>query len=302
LQRNLQSEDNLHVRLRSVVSLQHKLFRVLWHGVNVALLASLAVLVYSAGWEYSVRRYLDGFSDAIVPANALPEQRVEAILDWMRQGPPRSAEPYPTGLAVRDPETTLNYQQLLSVCGTATNAFLNLARSSDLQVRRLLLLSPDRSAKHVVAEVLLNARWIVVDPTYRIVMRNAKGEMLTRKELQAPQNFAEATGKIPGYSPAYNYDNFAHVRMARLPLDGLRLRPVLDRVLPGWDEKVDWSLLLERESFFVLTAAALATLFLFLFRSFLAWYSDQWLKMPRFRLRSHLVRAGAAFFTTPEIK
>ena len=179
----------------------------------------LAALVYSAGWEYSVRRYLDGFSDAIVPANALPEQRVEAILDWMRQGPPRSAEPNPTGLAVRDPETTLNYQQLLSVCGTATNAFLNLARSSGLQVRRLLLLSPDRAAKHVVAEVLLNARWIVVDPTYRIVMRNAKGEMLTRKELQAPQNFAEATGKIPGYPPAYTYDKFAHVRIARLPLD-----------------------------------------------------------------------------------
>ena len=274
----------------------------MWHGVNVALLASLVALVYSAGWEYCVRRYLDGFSDAIVPANALPEQRVEAILDWMRQGPPRSAEPSPTGLAVRDPETTLNYQQLLSVCGTATNAFLNLARSSDLQVRRLLLLSPDRGAKHVVAEVLLNNRWIVVDPTYRIVMRNAKGEMLTRKELQTPQNFAEATGRIPGYPPAYNYDNFAHVRIARLPLDGLRLRSVLDRVIPGWDEKVDWSLLLERESFFVLTTAALATLFLLLLRLFLAWYSDRWLKVPRFRLGSHLVRAGAAFFTTPEIK
>jgi hypothetical protein len=90
--------------------------------------------------------------------------------------------------------------------------------------------------------------------------------------------------------------------MARLPLDGLRLRPVLDRVVPGWDEKVDWSLLLERESFFVLTAAALATLFLFLLRLFLGWYADRWLKVPRFRLRSHLVRAGASFFTTPEIK
>jgi len=133
-------------------------------------------------------------------------------------------------------------------------------------------------------------------------MRNAKGEMLTRKELQAPQNFAEATGKIPGYPPAYSYEKFAHVRIARLPLDGLRLRPILDRIFPGWDEKVDWSLLLERESFFVLAAAILATLFLFLSRLFLAWYADQRLKMPRFRLRSHLVSAGAAFFTTPEIK
>ena len=284
------------------MSLQHKLFRVVCHGVNVALLASLATLVYSAGWEYSVRRYLDGFSDAIVPANALPEQRVEAILDWMRQGPPRSAEPNPTGLAVRDPETTLNYQQLLSVCGTATNAFLNLARSSDLQVRRLLLLSPDRSAKHVVAEVLLNARWIVVDPTYRIVMRNAKGEMLTRKELQAPQNFAEATGKIPGYPPAYSYEKFAHVRIARLPLDGLRLRPILDRIFPGWDEKVDWSLLLERESFFALCMSAIVFVVCVLFRILLGWYADHRLKIPRFRLRSQVMRAGSTFFQAPEIK
>ena len=282
--------------------MRQKLFRIVWRQANVALVASLLALVYSAGWEYSVRDYLAGFGDAIIPSNATPVQRVDAILQWMRTGPPRSAEPTPTGLAVRDPETTLNYQQLLAVCGTATNAFLNLARTSDLQVRRLLLLSPDRNTKHVVAEVLLDGRWIVVDPTYRMVMRNGKGEMVTRKDLQNPQIFAEAIAKIPGYPPAYNYDRFAHVRIARLPLDGFRLRAVLDRVFPAWDEKVDWSLLLERESFFSLAMAAFVTLFLLLLRLFLAWYADHRLKMPRFHLRTHLARAGAAFFTTPEIK
>jgi len=282
--------------------MKQNLFRAVWRAVNIALVASLIALVYSAGWEHSVRDYLDGFSDAIIPSNATPEQRVDAILQWMRKGPPRSADPNPSGLTERDPETTLNYQQLLSVCGTATNAFLNLARSADLQVRRLLLLSPDRSTKHVVAEVLLDGRWIVVDPTYRVVMRNTKGETLTRRELQNPQTFAEAIARVPGYPAAYNYDKFAHVRVARLPLDGLRLRAVLDAIYPGWDEKVDWSLLLERESFFALSTAILATLFLLLLRQFLAWYADQRLKISRFHLRLHLARAGAAFFTTPEIK
>jgi hypothetical protein len=282
--------------------MRQKLFWILWRTVNVALVASLLALVYSAGWEHSVRDYLNGFGDAIVPSNAAPERRVDAILQWMRTGPPRSAEPIPIGLTVRDPETTLNYQQLLAVCGTATNAFLNLARTSDLQVRRLLLLAPDRTTKHVVAEVLLGGRWIVVDPTYRMVMRNAKGEMLTRKELQNPETFAEAIAKVPGYPPTYNYDRFAHVRIARLPLDGLHLRPMLDSVFPGWDEKVDWSLLLERESFFSFATALVAALFLLLLRLFLAWYADHRLKMPRFHLRTHLARAGAAFFTTPEIK
>ena len=30
----------------------------------------------------------------------------------------------------RNPEDTLNYRQFLEVCGTATNAFVNLAESS----------------------------------------------------------------------------------------------------------------------------------------------------------------------------
>ena len=276
--------------------------RISWWTVNVALIVSLMALVYSAGWEYSVRRYLVGFSDAIVPVGAAPEKRVQAILDWMRTGPPRSEELSPTGLAMRDPEKTLNYQQLLSVCGTATNAFLNLARSCDLQTRRLLLMTPDRNTKHVVAEVQLNGRWIVVDPTYRVILRNAAGEMVTRNDLKNPQTFAEVIGRIPGYPADYDYQNYAHVRVARLPLQGFQLRPVLDRIFPGWDEKLDWSLLLERESFFVLTISSWVTLFLLLLRQLLAWYADRKLRMPRFRLRAHLSRAGSAFFTTPEIK
>ena len=47
-------------------------------------------------------------------------------------------------LSARDPQDTLNYHQLLEVCGSATNAFLNLSRSTGLQARRLLLLTPEK--------------------------------------------------------------------------------------------------------------------------------------------------------------
>jgi len=285
-----------------VLSVGKYLFQISWRTANVLLVVSVITLLYSAGWEYSVRRYLDGFSDAIVPAGAPPEKRVQAILDWMRTGPTRSEETSPTGLAIRDPEKTLNYQQLLSVCGTATNAFLNLARSSDLDVRRLLLLSSDQSTKHVVAEVRLNGRWVVVDPTYRVIQRNAAGEMLTREQLRNGQTFAEAVARIPGYPLQYNYENYVHLRLNKLGLGAIRLRPVLNRVLPGWEERLDWSLLVERESFFILSLAAVATLLLFLLRQVLAWCADRRWKLPRFHLRSHVSRAGAAFFTTPEIK
>ena len=280
----------------------HRVFRAAWWGSNFLLAVAFVALVYSGGREYSVRRYLDGYSDAIVP-NSLPaDQKVEAILGWMRSESSRIVAADPGALARRDPEVTLNYQQLLNVCGTATNAFLNLARSSDIQVRRLLLLTPDRNTKHVVAEVLINNRWVIVDPTYRVFLRDAQGHFLTRKELQDRAIFEQAVGGIPNYPREYNYDHFAHVRLARLPLEGLHLRFVMDKVYPGWDEAVDWSLLLERESFLYLVLAAGATFLFLLLRGILAWYADSRLRIPRFHLRDHMIRAGAAFFSTPEIK
>jgi hypothetical protein len=275
----------------------------MWWSSNALLAVALVAMLYSFVREYSVRRYLDGFSDAIVP-NSLPaERKVEAILSWMHAEPSRANTANPEALDRRDPETTLTYRQLLNVCGTATNAFLNLARSSDLQVRRLLLLTPDHKAKHVVAEVLIDRRWIIVDPAYRMIMKDAHGHSLTRGELRDPAVFSEAAGAIPNYPREYTYDQFAHVRLARLPLEGVvRLRRLLDKVYPGWDEAVDWSLLLERESFFYLVLCGAATLFFLSLRVVLAWYADRRLKIPRFHLRAKTVRAGAAFFSTPEIK
>lgn len=266
------------------------------------LAVAFVSLALAGGWELSVRKYLKGFSDAIVSASETPEQKVEAILDWMRSGPPRQMASHPEELSQRDPETTLNYQQLLSICGTATNAFLNLSRSSGVSARRLLLLTPERKTKHVVAEVWVDGQWIVVDPTYRVILRDAQGHFLTRKDLQNPAVFAQATSGIPHYLSEYNYEHFAHVRVARLPLDGLGLRKVLDTLAPGWDERVEWSLLLERESFFVVVVSGMMTLFLLLLRLMLGWYADKRLRIPRFHLREHAFRAGEAFVTTPEIK
>jgi hypothetical protein len=112
-------------------------------------------------------------------------------------------------------------------------------------------------------------------------------------------SFAEASAKIPGYPAAYNYDKFAHVRVARLPLDGLRLRG-FSTARPLWEEQADWSLLLSG-SLFVLTAAMFASLCCA--APFVpGLVCDQRLKISRFHLRLHLARAGAALFTTPEIK
>jgi hypothetical protein len=167
------------------------------------------------------------------------------------------------------------------------------------------LLTPQRTTKHVVAEVLLDGKWVIVDPTYRIVMRDKQGRLLTRADLQDPAIFAQATSVVPDYPTVYDYTTFAHVRIARLPLQGFRVRALLDRIYSGWDEVVDWSLLLERESFFVLCVFIAGSLFFLMTREVLAWFADRRLQIPRFHLRDlreHFARAGAAFFGAPEIK
>jgi hypothetical protein len=276
---------------------------VSWWCSNVLLATAFVAMLYSCVREYSVRRYLDGFSDAIAPSVLPAEPKVQAILDWMRIEPSRAVAANPGALSQRDPYVTLNYQHLLRVCGTATNAFLNLAREDDLLVRRLLLLAPDGNTKHVVAEVLIDRRWIVVDPSYHIFMSDTQGRLLTRQDLQNSAIFKQAVSSIPNYPPEYNYEHSAHVRLERAPIFAvLQVRRVLDAIDPGWDEAVDWSLLLERESFFYLVLSGGATLFFLLLRAGLAWYADRRLRVRRFHLREHAVRAGATFFSAPEIK
>jgi hypothetical protein len=188
------------------------------------------------------------------------------------------------------------------VCGSATNAYLNLARSAGLDSRRLLLLSPDHTATHVVAEIELGGRWVIVDPAYRTFMKDAHGNLLTRKDLENPELFRQATAGLPNYLPEYNYERTAHVRLAALPFHLGGVRPLLEKVFPDWDESFDWGLLLERRSFMYLSISVACLLFLLLVRLFMGWLADHRLMIPRFHLRSNLTRATAVFFTTPEIK
>jgi len=266
----------------------------------VLLTVSFLLFAYGSVWEYSTRRYLRGFADAVVPIGAPPEQKVESILAWMGQGPARNTNTDDgEWLAQRDPEETLNYEQLLRVCGSATNAFVNLASSSGLTARRLLLLSPDLGAKHVVAEVFLDDRWVVVDPAFRVMLRDAQGQLLTKEQLRNPVTFQQATQTIPNYPSFYTYERTAIVRLRKIPLLGSWLRSALNIAYPNWEKDIDWTLLVERESFAFLVASGLLFGLFAVLHFLFAWYCDRCLRFPRHRLRERVRRAGAALLADP---
>jgi len=275
-----------------------RLFHFLWYATDVVLVVSLLALMYGAVWEYSTTSYLKGFSDAIVPSSGTPEAKVKAILEWMQHGPERRSETPSSPMALRDPEDTLNYRGLLDVCGSATNAFVNLAGSSGLRSRRLLLLGPDQQTKHVVAEVLMDGRWVVVDPTYRFIFRDAQGQPLTRQQLKDPAVFREAIQAVPGYPQEYTYERAVHVHLSRIPFSRyIHLRRLSNRIWPNWEETVNWTYVLERDSFAFFLSSFIVFCIALVFRLLLSWYGSRRLGIRRVRFRDQIHRAGATLFS-----
>jgi hypothetical protein len=279
---------------------QHPIFRCGLILLNTLLTLAFCGFLIASVWEYSTRQYLTGFSDAIVPAGAPPKQKVDAILDWIAKSRLRQNGDHPTYLLQRDPRETLNYQQLLEVCSGATNAFVNLAISNGLRARRLLLLDSRGSTSHVTAEVWLDSRWIVVDPVYHFVARDASGRLLTQHDLGNREILSQATASIPDYPRVYSYSSTAHVRLLRIPFVGRYLPRAFDYVWPGWEERLDWTLLLERSSFAFLVFSSLALVLLVLARLFVGKYGEKKLGITRVYLYRQVWRAGAVLWGHPQ--
>lgn len=214
---------------------------------RVLILAGVALFIYGAAWSYATSRYLEGFADAIVPLNGTPERKSQALLDWLRHTPERRG-----GLAdqasPRDPVGVVQDARLLKVCGSASNAFINLGEAVGLKTRRLLLLNTDGGSKHVVVEVQWGDRWAVVDPSFRSVFRDRSGRPLTKEELRNPEIFQDAISRIPGYNPDYTFERTVHLHLARIPVLGALLRRSLVFLYPRWEEVANWGYLPEHPS------------------------------------------------------
>ena len=134
-------------------------------------------------------------------------------------------------LTVRNPENTLTSGKLLRICGSATNAFVNLANAAGVPARRLLLLNSSGTSNHVVAEVELDGRWCVVDPVFHIIPRDSNGRWLTASSLRDAAALSSVTRDIPSYRPDYNYLQTSHLRRSRIPFFGPLFGRLLDRIL-----------------------------------------------------------------------
>jgi hypothetical protein len=158
-----------------------------------------------------------------------------------------------------------------------------------------LLLNAQGTANHVDAEVLLQDNWAVVDPTFRRILRDSHGAVLTRDQLRDVSVLRAATQGLAGYIPAYSFGHTAHLRLARVPFLGPLAGRLGDSLLPGWDASEFTTLFLERESFAALVCSAFSFVSFFLMRMLLSWYGASRLGVHRVHFVERLRRGRTAF-------
>ena len=271
----------------------HRWVFLVQFATRALVIVAFCLLVYGMAWHYSSRRYLKGFSDAIVPLDASAQDKTRALLRWFRHEPPRFDTSVEGTEEVRDPVTIVTNQRLLAICGSASNAFINLADAAGLKTRRLLLLDSSGRVIHVVVEVEWGDRWAVVDPQHGHTFKDHLGRALSKEELRDPAVFQEAISRIPGYDPEYNFAHTVHIHMRRIPFGAL-LRRTLTRFFPDWEELLNWGYFPENPSLWPIFVS-IPLLFLgILLHGLLGWYGRKKLGIETSRLRSRLWQAGRA--------
>ena len=265
---------------------QHRLSALLGYGASALAIGGLVLLLYGLAWTYSTHRYLKGFADAIIPIDGTPQQKTEALLTWLRYEPGRSGTLLQGGSAtLRDPANIVQNARLLKFCGSASNAFINLADVAGLNARRLLLLDRAGSVMHVVAEVQWAERWVSVDPPSRQIFRDRSGRALTKQELRDPWAFQDAISRIPNYSPAYSFERTAYLNLKRIPFLGTLGQRTLDRFFPGWEEAIDWGYFAENPSLWPALVSLPVLLLSVLVRLFVNGYGHNWFSYNRVNVK-----------------
>jgi hypothetical protein len=270
----------------------HRLFRLFWGSANGLIVLSLAGLLYGLGWEYSTHRYLQGFVNAIIPLNGSPEEKCQALLQWLVRTPGRLTGYAQGPVSRRDPEALLSDAQALNYCGRSTAAFISLAARAELKSRRLLLINPAGVTNHVVAEVKLGGRWVVVDPTFGVMFRDPSGRLLTKQELEDPEVFQDAISRIPGYPPAYSFAHTSYLHLGVLPMVSRFLGGKLRRFLDGSEVVGDWAYVTEHASIWPVAASLFLLGLVVPARAILAWYLRKRLGITPVRFRERLKAVG----------
>lgn len=117
-------------------------------------------------------------------------------------------------------------------CGTKAWLLVLLAGRAGLAARELRLCDARHIARHVVCEVRLAGRWVVLDPTADVAFRRQDGRLATVAELRDRRLLAVnmARAAPPYHRDSFRFDHAERLHFEKLPLVGGLARRLAARI------------------------------------------------------------------------
>ena len=111
-------------------------------------------------------------------------------------------------------------------CGSYSFVLAKLLISQGLNVRIGQMKCGEEWGCHIIVEVKINDKWIILDPTYNIAYRNKNNQMVGFKELH--NNFNKFRSQTPSHYPEeFTYDDIRYTNWNKIPLLSKPIKKIL---------------------------------------------------------------------------
>jgi hypothetical protein len=202
------------------------------------LLSLLAISSLLCLWQLALFAVDSSFVDGICAVVARPdlpaEQRTLQLFRWVNtyddDAMPSSAATPPRGLLT--PRAMIEHRAYFRAnCGSKAWLLAILARHAGLQARELRLCDAHHLARHVVCEILVGNRWVVLDPTVDLDFRRRDGQLATADELRDPVLLAINARRAEYYDrQLWQFTHAERLHFEKVPLVGGLLRRLASRL------------------------------------------------------------------------
>lgn len=111
-------------------------------------------------------------------------------------------------------------------CGDYVHVLGRALKAADINIQVVQMKVGDIYGGHIIAEVLINDRWVILDPIYNLYFRNPDGSLATFSEISG--NWQYFQKQVPSnYNPEYAYEGMRRTNWGKIPV----LLPLAKKIL-----------------------------------------------------------------------
>ncbi len=152
-------------------------------------------------WWVEAYDYVQGLAwahrivHAVAPASLPPDVRVKRLAIWAFDHFLSKGIPLP----LQEDHFFNTARRGYGTCDQLAHVLATLYWSAGYPARLLMLRDAQGVSPHTVAQVLVNHRWVLVDPSFKVIFQDRQGRLLTVEDLSQFPNVLEAYRAKTGF-------------------------------------------------------------------------------------------------------